>query len=297
MRRMVLSIPHGLLVAAIILFGVRGVAAATADFDDLTLAPESYWNGPDPAGTNVPGPFSTTVRVGSFSSGNLDFVNRYNLDWSSWDGFAYSNTTDTTTPGFANQHSAYTGSGYGLGDDNYGVAFGYDDSLDPSDASQLQLFPYIELPAGASIGSAYITNTTYAAISMRDGDAFAKKFGGTSGNDEDWFMLSAYGTDASGTPLLGSVDFYLADYRFVDNGQDYIVDAWTLLDLSPLAGAKRVYFNSTSSDVGEFGMNTPGYFAIDNIEFATVPEPGTLALLLTACMAYFGCTTRRNRKS
>ena len=297
MRRIVFLTSRWLLVAAVIFFGVRGVAADTADFDDLTLAPESFWNGPDPTGTDVPGDFGTTVRVGSFSSGNLEFVNRFNLDWGSWDGFAYSNTTDTTTAGFGNQHSAYTGSGQGSGDDNYGVAYGHVEGLNPSDAGQLQLLPYIELPAGASIGSAYITNTTYAAISMRDGDAFAKQFGGTSGNDEDWFMLSAYGTDASGTPLLGSVDFYLADYRFVDNGQDYIVDAWTLVDLSPLAAAKRVYFNSTSSDVGEFGMNTPAYFAIDSIEFAAVPEPPTVVLLLTAGMAYFGCSTRRNRKS
>ncbi len=298
MKRTVFSTAHLLLVASGVLFAVSGATADTADFDDLTLSPGTYWNGPDPGGVDVPDPWGAplSIKVGSFQSGNIAFVNRHNQNYGSWDGFAYSNTTDTTTADYTN-YSAYTGSGYGPGDDNYALAYGHVEGLDPSDTAQLQLLPYIELPAGASIGSAYITNSTYAALSMRDGDDYTKQFGGASGDDPDWFKLSAYGTDAAGTPLAGSVDFYLADYRFVDNGLDYIVDEWTLVDLSPLAGAKRVYFNSTSSDVGEFGMNTPGYFAIDNIEFATVPEPGTLALLLTACMAYFGCTTRRNRKS
>jgi hypothetical protein len=35
----------------------------------------------------------------------------------------------------------------------------------------------------------YVTNTTYAYNSMRDGDMFAKKFGGPTGNDPDWYKL------------------------------------------------------------------------------------------------------------
>jgi hypothetical protein len=75
------------------------------------------------------------------------------------------------------------------------------------------------------------------------------------------------------------VEFYLADYRFADSQDDYVVDAWTLWDLSSLAGAQRVYFNLASTDVGENGMNTPSYFAIDDIQFMMVPEPSTWMLL------------------
>lgn len=270
MRRMFFSTSHWLLVAGIILLGAHGVYAATTDFDDLTLTPESYWNGPDPNGTEVPDPWggSLPVKIGSFQSGNLAFVNRYNLNYNSWNGFAYSNTTDATTPGLENQFSAYTGSGFGSGDDNYGVAYGNVESLDPSNVSELEQLPYIELPNGASIESAYITNTTYAALAMRDGNSPAKKFGGASGNDEDWFKLNVYGTDASGVPLANTVEFMLADYTFSNNSLDYIVDEWTLVDLSALEDARCLYFNLTSPDVGGFGMNTPAYFAIDNIEFA-----------------------------
>jgi hypothetical protein len=83
-------------------------AELVADFDDLSLDPESYWNGSD--------------ESGYFVSGNCMFFNNYDPAWSSWDGWAYSNLTDSTTPGFGNQYSAYTGGGQG-GSSNYGVAY------------------------------------------------------------------------------------------------------------------------------------------------------------------------------
>ncbi|HKL40270.1 MAG TPA: DUF4465 domain-containing protein, partial [Cryomorphaceae bacterium] len=61
------------------------------------------------------------------------------------------------------------------------------------------------------------------------------------------------------------VEFYLADYTFSDNSQDYIVDEWTYVDLTSLGDADSLSFTLTSSDVGEFGMNTPAYFCIDDL--------------------------------
>jgi hypothetical protein len=265
-------------------------AGIVADFDDLSLAPDSYWRGPDPNGTVVNGPYGPVV-AGSFTSHGVKFDNYSDQTYGSWSGFAYSNTRDTTTPGFGNQFSAATGSGRGPGNDNYGVAFGYDDiapnnfdpnPFDPSSVTALMRLPHFTLPAGASIAGMYVTNTTYAALSMLLGDSFAKKFGGASGNDADWFKLSAYGIDAFGQPLTTSVDFYLADFRFADNSLDYIVTDWRFMDLSALAGAKSIHFNVSSSDVGPYGLNTPGYFAVDDVQFVnavqTAPEPSSLAL-------------------
>ncbi len=299
MKTMAFPIPSRLLLAGLVILCVRPMAADTVTFDDLTLAPDSYWNGPDPNGTDEPDPWggSLPVRVGSFNSGGVSFVNRHNLNFGSWTGFAYSNTTDTTTPGFLNQYSAYPGSGYGPGSDNYGVASGYLDILDPGDADQLRKLPYFELPDDALIESAYVANTTFAALSMLEGDAFAKKFGGSTGDDPDWFRLTAYGTDAAGTPLLDTVEFYLADYRSGDNSADYVVDDWTLIDLSPLAGAKRLYFNLASSDVGDWGMNTAAYFAIDNLEFGVVPEPSTIAMLAGCGLAIGAVLSLRRRRT
>ena len=109
-----------------------------------------------------------------------------------------------------------------------------------------------------------ITNTTYAALSMVHGDDFAKKFGGETGDDPDFFLLTIEGVDAADSSV-GTVEFYLADFRFADNSKDYIVEDWTTVDLSAISAAVELKFSLTSSDVGSFGMNTPTYFAADNV--------------------------------
>jgi hypothetical protein len=176
-----------------------------------------------------------------------------------------------------NQYSAYAGGGYG-GEGNYGVGFTHGVTLpgvniDPDDTR-------ITLPAGLEPVSMDVTNTTYAAQSMLHGDVFAKRFGGPTGSDPDYFRLRVLGYDAAGE-LAGSVEFYLADYRFADNQNDYLVSDWQLVDLASLRGrdVRSLSFNLESSDTGFFGVNTPAYFALDNLllappETADPPVPG-----------------------
>ncbi|MFK7897227.1 MAG: DUF4465 domain-containing protein [Myxococcota bacterium] len=221
-------------------------SALTATFDDLGLGAESTFNGSD--------------GLGGFTSGGAFFENSYTAAFDSFTGFGASTTTDTTTPGFGNQFSSFAGGG-AAGSAGYGLAF---------------LGGRIVLPSEQVVLGAELTNTTYAALSMRDGDAFAKQFGGESGDDEDFFTLVIEGIDDFGNST-GSVDFLLADYRFADNTLDYIIDEWTFQDLSGLGAVKELLFSFESSDVGSFGINTPVYFAIDNL--TTVPEPGTALLL------------------
>lgn len=292
------------LFSAAALGGQLCRADSIVTFDDLPLAPNSFWNGPDPGGTIVDGPYGP-VNVGRFTSGGTSFVNRYDLTYGSWSGFAYSNTTDTTTPGFTNQFSAITGTGRGPGQDNYAVASGYDnvqptlfdpDPFDPTDPADLLALPWFELPALSAIKGMYVTNTTYAALSMLYGDSFAKKFGGASGDDPDYLKLSVYGLDEAGNPLAQSVEFYLADFRFADNALDYIVTDWTYLDLSALSSARKLAFNLSSSDVGDYGMNTPAYFAVDDILLRAVPEPSSLALGLCGAVVLGGLKLARRRR-
>jgi hypothetical protein len=233
-------------------------AESTVGFEDVGagLPSEGHWNGPDPDGVEQTGPYGDLVVVGSFFSGGLDFNNTYSLDYGNWSGWAYSNETDTTTPGFDNQFSAYAGSG-AEGSPTFGVAF----AGTAQDVAKIELTPDTE---GMVFRSLAVTNTTYAALSMRDGDAFAKRFGGTSGDDPDWFLLTIVGRDAGGSSV-GHVEFYLADYRFADNSKDYIVDDWTTVDVSDLRTATSLEFQLTSSDVGTWGMNTPAFVAVDNI--------------------------------
>ncbi|MFC1603431.1 DUF4465 domain-containing protein [Planctomycetota bacterium] len=214
--------------------------AATATFDDLALPVESFWNGSD--------------GLGGFTSGGAHFSNNYNADWASWDGFSYSNLTDTAAEGITAQYNAITGSGQG-GSANYAV--GYIGFTTP---------PTMTLEEPGFVAGLYVTNTNYAYYSMLNGDDYAKKFGGDSGSDPDFFMLTITGKDIDGN-AAGTVDFYLADYRFEDNGEDYIVDTWRYVDLTSLGEVMSLEFALSSSDVGDWGMNTPGCFAIDTIVY------------------------------
>lgn len=255
--------------SAVLSFGLVALATAcgstqVVDFEDVGLDAESAWTGPVADGVVVDDGFGGSNQVGLWPSGAAHFINRFSLTWGSWSGFSVSNQSDTTTPGFENDTSAITGKGAGESGNNYAVAFGVVNGLDAADASQLEQLPYVVLPPNTQPVSAQVTNTTYAALSMRDGDSFAKKFGGESGDDPDFFRLAVYGT-SQGTPLPDSVELYLADFRDDDPAKDYILQAWAPLDLTQLSGADRLYFNLNSSDIGDFGMSTPAYFAIDEI--------------------------------
>ncbi len=230
-------------------------AAVIVDFEELPLAPESYFDG-----------YGFAATSGSFTSQGAVFqTNPFGPGWS------YSNQTDTTTPGFSNQWSAYAGSGFN-GSSNYvlGTTFNANEA-------------YINLPTGTSIASLYVTNTTYAALSMRDGDAFAKQFGGALGTDPDYFKVTFTGftqLNASGG-ITGNAEVYLADFRFADSAADFILDTWRFVDLTGLGHASSIGIAFESSDVGMFGINTPTYVAIDHLTVTTaaVPEPSLLVAL------------------
>ena len=231
------------------------------DFEQFGLPPESFYNGSDLAG--------------GFESSGIHFGNVFTPDFGSWSGFAYSNTTDTTTAGFGNQYSSFFGSG-AAGSDTYGVAF----------VSSFDAPSEIRLPGPAAVESVAITNTTYTALSMLQGDAFAKKFGGEGGSDPDYLRLDILGMDDNGDQV-GAVEFYLADFRFADSNEDYVLDQWRVVDLTPLGtNIASLQFAMETTDVGIFGANTPFYFALDNLTVRSVPEPwGASLLLLGVTMA------------
>lgn len=246
------------------------LSAELVDFEAWPLAPESSWIGPVPEdeGVEQEGPFGGTVRQGAIEIGGLRLVNRRNLSFGDWSGFAVSNETDTTTSGAANLTSAITGGGANQSR-TYAVAFGYVDNLDPTQFEQLSVLPAMNVADGLVFSSLLVTNTTYASSSMREGDRFAKKFGGASGSDPDFFRLSIYGVDANGVLLDHVVETFLADYRFADHADDYIVDDWQLVDLKALATARTLYFNLDSTDSNQSGLTTPAFFAVDNVVLAS----------------------------
>lgn len=116
------------------------------------------------------------------------------------------------------------------------------------------------------VSGMYVTNNTYVVNSILNGDSYAKKF--TTG---DWFKLTVNGyvdgiNETTGDwekQLVGSVDFYLADFR---NPVDYkYASDWMWLDLTSLGEVTLLGFELSSSDTGDWGMNTPAYFCFDNL--------------------------------
>jgi len=209
-------------------------------FETLPLAPDSYWNG------------SSTPLGTHFQDGHGIFPNYYDTAWGGFwqSGWAYSNIKDSVTPGYLNMYSAFSAQG----------ADSSDVYLIGTEGSTIHL---TSTALGGVVGGMYVTNSTYGALSMRDGDFIAKKFGGLDGNDPDWFKLTIKGYFQN-TLIADSVEFYLADYRFTNNNLDYIVDTWQWVDLQSLGNVDSLIFSLSSSDVGMYGMNTPAFFCIDN---------------------------------
>ena len=58
------------------------------------------------------------------------------------------------------------------------------------------------------------------------------------------------------------------------------MDDWEWVDLSSLGTVAGLEFDLSSSDTGPSGMNTPAYFAMDDLTPASaVPIPGAVWLL------------------
>jgi hypothetical protein len=230
-------------------FSIHSFSQTTIDFEELILPNESWWVG---AGGTENG----------FLSNNAFFPTYYDSAFGGYwgSGFAYSNMTDSVTSGFLNMYSSKAGSGH-LSSNNYAV--NYDDGYFlPGQMNGTYKFEMQEV---------YLSNNTFAFNSMRDGDNFTKKFGGVSGNDPDFFSVTFDGFlngQSVGTPVV----FYLADFRFNDNTLDYIVRDWTRVDLSALGTVDSVTFHFESSDIGDFGINTPLYFCMDDLKINAVPN-------------------------
>lgn len=210
-----------------------------ATFEDLTLEPESFWNGTD--------------GTGSFISGGFRFENGYQ-DYGGYPycyGFYYTNRTATTYTGDAvnEQYNSCVGSGA----ENSATYATYNLNLFDNPKG------VVVMGEPRQISGCYLTNNAYAYLSMLHGDNGTKKFA-----EGDWFKVTITGSDAEGN-ATGSVDFYLADLRSSTASEQYILDEWRWCDLTSLGKVQRLDFNMSSTDNGEWGMNTPAYFCMDNL--------------------------------
>ncbi|MDF7801140.1 DUF4465 domain-containing protein [Pontiellaceae bacterium B1224] len=237
------------------------MADVTVDFDGLSTSGNNTY----------------VVPQVNWEQSGITFTHSF-TDWgggsTSWDGMVYSSVDDTTTPGYGNQYAVYAdGSGTDVsGNGSYGVFY------QPYTASRSVI-----LPVATTVRGFYANNTTYGALSIRDGDGFSRAFN-TASNDV--FTLSVHAYDSSDN-LLGTQTLDLADYTG-ETGK--IVDEWTYVELESLGSTvKSLEFNFSST-----AAYKPTYFAMDELTVAAVPEPSTAIL---AAGGFAGVLWFRRRRS
>lgn len=206
-----------------------------ADFEDLTVDEKGYTD--------------SIGLVNHFYSQSFLFQNVYNTDYPGYHflqkGFALSTLADTITADA--KYAAYAGSG--SGDSKTYII---------STATSLITCPV----KAVTLTSIDITNSTYAALSMKNGDQFAKKF---SAADKDYLKVWIRGFYSG--KVKDSIEVYLANFQSSNPSEHFIQKDWKNVDLTKLNTSDSITFEMESSDNGQFGMNTPGFFALDNLKF------------------------------
>ena len=185
------------------------------------------------------------INNAAYTESGYTFNNNYDTQYGSWDGFAVSSKTDKEIEGYQNQYSVY-GNGGANGSKQFAVAYqGFTEN------------PNITRDGAAfQPRSAQFSLTTYTYLSTQKGDTYAKKF--VAG---DYYRVTVIGTLANGSKKE-------IEFDAININQNVAFTSWTKVDLSDLGSVVKVEFKFSSTDNGDWGMNTPGYIAIDNVVIA-----------------------------
>ncbi len=211
-------------------------AQEPATFEDVPLGSGGIWQ--PPTGEN------------EMLSGGWLFTN--STQYGYWGGFTASNRTDLSQTGLDAQYTAATGCGYD-GSTQYAVAY----------TMGVQTDVYATDGQMHTVTGCYVTNNLWTYQDILQGGYGEPPYGGPTGNDPDWFKVTATGKNASGQ-TVGTLDFYLADFRFANNEEDYVLNTWEWFDLSPLGDVATISFSLSSSRGSGYNMITPAYFCMDN---------------------------------
>lgn len=193
--------------------------------------------------------FEGDYRLG-FGNTYMLFEHFINEEYGYWGGFAHSKMLDADVKNglYENQYSAYNtnaASGEGF------LLYYYDNYNEPCD---IVCMSQLELRSVKLNLSTY----TYASITDEDINTFARAF-----TDGDYLKVLFTPLAADETPVGDSVECYVADYR---DGKRFVADNWQKFELNlPVANRIRVTIETT--DVGEWGANTPLYICMDDLTY------------------------------
>lgn len=219
-------------------------AEANITFEDVDLQGKTYYDGSDGDG------LIATAEKFSFMNYNPGGY---------WYGFGVSATrSDIYTGNYKDDSQFNSVVAGGMQSEKFAVCYYNEYQAINSDE-----YPEIYAEDNIKPEYAYITNTAYTVKSMTEGDTFSKKF-----DETDWLKLTIIGLDNKDKETGEPVEFYLAK-------DGNIVTEWTKVDLTSLGVCSHIRFTMDSSDKSYGYMNTPAYFALDNMKAAITDEPTT----------------------
>lgn len=122
----------------------------------------------------------------------------------------------------------------------------------------------------------YVNNTNYPYYVIEEGDGFCRPF-----HNGDKYQLHIIGVHPDGSET--SVDVTLASYT---NGDLTITRSWKYVDLTSLGIVNEIYFKMSTTDVGDWGDNTPEYFALDKLSVRDASQGSVSAPMTEGCISY-----------
>ena len=185
-----------------------------------------------------------------FENEVFEFEYFYNEEYAYWGGFALSNVKDTDPANglFANQYAVFND--HAASGENFLIYY-YDSFNEPCDI-------VLKKPVHLSVVKLNLTTYTYASITNEAINDFARVF-----TDGDY--LKVVFTAMKGNEITGVDECYVVDYR---DGKRIMATDWTEYSLVNLGSDyDRVRVTIETTDIGEWGANTPLYIALDDLVY------------------------------
>ena len=192
---------------------------------------------------------STEYAFG-YENDTFEFEYFYNEEYAYWGGFAQSKVKDTDPANglFANQYAVFNDSA--ASGDNFLIYY-YDSFNEPCDI-------VLKKPVHLSVVKLNLTTYTYASITNEAINDFARAF-----TDGDY--LKVVFTGMKGNEITGVDECYVVDFR---DGKRIMATNWNEYSLVNLGSDyDRVRVKIETTDVGEWGANTPLYIAMDDLTY------------------------------
>ena len=174
----------------------------------------------------------------------------YNEEYAYWGGFVQSKVKDTDPANglFTNQYAVYNSAA--ASGESF-MLFYYDAYNEPCD---------IRLKKDVTLSEVKLnlTTYTYASITNEAINDFARTF------DEGDYLKVVF-TSMKGNEVKGVEECYVVDFR---DGKREMATDWNEYLLTNLGeGYNRVRVTIETTDVGEWGANTPLYIAMDDLTY------------------------------